>query len=216
MKNLKRFAVAAVIALLTVAIAAFALVGCGISGENYTFEAEDAELGGDAKMEEGKHMWSGDLAEPGEELTQVGYMTSEGSSITFTVKAEKACKVEITVRAASATMHNGLFGGDGTFSVSEIDLATQKAFTLSVNGEELALSGKLPSSYSVTAEEFDWSQMGALFDSPLCNYVDIKVVAKLKSGENKIVIESTGYTEDEVAYGANFDKIIIKSPAKLS
>lgn len=190
------------------------LMACGVSGENYTFEAEDATLGGAAQAETGKHYWSGDLSNPGEEHNAVGYMTEEGASVTFKITAEKACKVEITLKVASSAMDMSQMWTGGDFKVMEVDLKTKKVFKLSVNGSEVAVEGTLPG-LTLTSEQIGGNMFG-VFDSPLCNYAEIKVVTQLKAGENTVVVESLGYKEGETSYGINFDKIIVKSPAKLS
>ncbi len=226
MKNLKKLCVAgiALVAMSTMV----ALGGCGVSGEKYTFEAEEAELGGAAQIEEGKHFWTGDLSAPGDELTQVGYFTSEGATLTFTVNAEADAKVELNFRLASGAMdQSGLWTG-GDFIVKSIDFSTQKVFTLTVNDKEVEVKGKLPE-ITITGETLaalsaeNPMALMAVYDNPLCNYQDVKVVVDLKAGENKIVLAATGYTEtpdgegaQPISYGVNIDKLIITSPTKLS
>lgn len=215
MKNWKKIVLAATSAVLACGMAV-AVAACGVSGDPYTFEAEDAELGGAATVEGGKHFWTDDIATPGDELTQVGYFTEEGATITFTVTAEAAAKVELNLRIASAAMDQAGMMTGGDFIVKSIDLKTQKVFTLTVNDKEVEVTGTLPEiklAMSDVGENFM-----NLFDAPLCNYQDVKVVVDLKAGENKIVLAATGLKSEDGAinYGVNVDKIIITSPTKLS
>ena len=213
---------------LTMAFGMAAMVGCGVSGDPYTFEAEDGELGGAAQVEEGKHFWAGSLNEQGDELTQVGYFTSEGATLTFNVTAEKAAKVELNFRLASAasdtskmTMDWTTWAVGGTYIIKSIDLSKGNVIKLTVNGEEVKLKGTLPE----LTIDLEGANMMAIYDSPMCNYQDVKVVVNLKEGANKIELAALGYTEEievegadpvTVNYGVNIDKVIITSPVKLS
>lgn len=220
---------------LTMAFGMAAMVGCGVTGDPYTFEAEDGELGGAAQVEEGKFAWAGNIDEQGDELTQVGYFTSEGATLTFNVTAEKAAKVELNFRLASATSDTSgleMTGTDwsnmaynGTYVIRGIDFAKQQVVKLTVNGEEVAMKGKLDE-LKIPIENMGLMQaMGVLYGTAMCNYQDVKVVVNLKEGANTIELAALGYTEEvevedadpvTVNYGVNIDKVIITSPVKLS
>ena len=210
MKNLKRFAAAAVIALLTVAIAAFALVGCGV--QEYTFEAEDAVLEGEAvswtgstpmSIETGP-VYTGTDAE-GAEATVVGNFNSDAQSITWTITSSKECDADLTFYAASAAM---VVKDMATWSFGLAAITGDSGVVSITNngGTAVTLSGSLPGLETLDmSDATSWKNIGSLTGK-----------IHLVKGENKIVLKIDGSVEGAMSSGVNVDKIVLKASANLT
>lgn len=208
MKNLKRFAAAAVIALLTVAIAAFALVGCG--AQEYTFEAEDAVLEGMAaswgapqpmSVETGP-VYSEDGE--GEEVTVVGNFNQSEQSITWTVTSSKECDADLTLFAASASMTMDMT----TYAMGLAEITGDSGFVSITNndGTAITLSGTLPGLEGIDMSDTTvWKNVGSLTGK-----------IHLVKGENKIVLKLDGMPEGAMSGGLNVDKLVIKASGNLT
>ncbi|MDE6505201.1 MAG: hypothetical protein K2L42_04945 [Clostridia bacterium] len=200
---------------LSLTLGAFALAGCGISGENYTFEAEDGELAGQGLVmgqtpgpasvsNPSAYKVYGELAD--ETLIGVENFNSAGQSITWTVTASSACKAELTLWAASSVMYFNQ--EDNSIGLVEIDMAATEAYKLTCNDTKADLKGKLPG-----AQWADWSAMqepGAWWDLGKAT-----AIIDLKEGENTIVFEIVSTVEGQNSAGLNIDKIVIKAPSEL-
>ena len=200
---------------LSVTLGAFALAGCGISGENYTFEAEDATIEGQGLVmgqysgpasvsNPSQYKINGELQE--ETLVGVENFNSAGQKLTWTVNAASDCKAELTLYAASSVMY---FNEDGSAGLVEIDMAATEAYKLTVNETEASFKGKLPGAAWSNFME-GMQQPGAWWDLGT-----VTAIINLKAGENTIVFEIVGNVEGQQSAGLNVDKIVIKAPAEL-
>ena len=217
-KTIKKMLGITAAAALTLSMGSMALIGCGDKGTNYTFEAEDAILGGTVCVEE-KHTWAGaDKLGEGDDVTIVGYLSTPGNSVTWKINAASACEATLTFTAASTVAGDNTQGGmqwgqDGslTWIVKEIDTSKNEVFKVSVNDSEVALKGTLPGlNESITFEsEADNWKMGYLYDNGYNNHGTCTAKVKLKEGENNIVLTIVGQ-------GINLDKLTVKSPAELT
>lgn len=177
-----------------------ALSGCGGSaGTDYTFEAEKAVLTGECTLESGQE-YTDKLTST--QATHVANFKIKGDTITFNINADKACSATLTLRAASACAG----WDDDPIVFEEVDLSKGEHATLSVNGTDCALSGKLP---GLTAP-MDWNVLAAYYK----HYGTATAKIDLQAGENVIVLTAQGYKDG--AYGINVDKITINSSAELT
>ena len=209
MKKFKRFAAGAVIALLTVAIAAFMLVGCG--AKEYTFEAEDAVLEDEASSFGGPSPMSIETGpvytgtdEEGVEATVVGHFNQHEQSITWTITSSKECDADITFYAASAAMK-----ADATFQNWSLAEITGESGVVSITnngGKAVVFSGTLPGLATLdTQDSTSWKNIGSLTGK-----------IHLVKGENKIVLMIDGSVDGAMSSGINVDKIVIKTDANLT
>lgn len=208
MKKSTKIVAGALAAALTLSMGGM-LMACN-SGTEYTFEAEDAALAGNARAEEGKHVWAGvdNIGTVEDTIDVVGYFGTEGDTITWTIVSSKACSATITVTAASTVNGNGASAmGEEGWKTLEIDTSKNEVFTLSVNGTQASLSGVLPG-LEATWEEIGQNMM-AMFDYGYNNHGTCTAKVQLKEGENTIVLAA-------VSSGINVDKISIKAPAELT
>ena len=200
---------------LSVTLGAFALAGCGISGEEYTFEAEAAELAGQGVVM-GQDPGSANVSNPSaykvygeladDTVVGVENFNSAGQSITWTVTASSACKAELTFWAASSVMFFNQ--EDNSMGFVEIDMAATEAYKLTCNDTEADLKGKLPG--AKWADWFGMQEPGAWWDLGKAT-----AIIDLKEGENTIVFEIVANVEGQNSAGLNVDKIVIKAPAEL-
>lgn len=218
MKNWKKIVLAATSTVLACGIAV-ACASCGVSGDDYTFEAENAVLSTAPQVETG-FVWDGDKASTSTEATMVGYFTAANETITFNIKAEAACKVEITLYASSTNSNMRAFFGDEApekFIIDAIDLSKDEAVKLSVNGTDAKLKGTLPG-LTLDPPEGDMGLFGWMMDGTwgalMKNIGTGKVVVDLKEGDNTIVLTAQGMNGGQG--GINVDKIVVKSPSKLT
>ncbi len=210
MKNFKRFAAAAVIALLTVAIAAFALVGCGV--QEYTFEAEDAVLEGEAASFGGMSPMSIETGpvytgtdEEGAEATVVGNFNTTEQSITWTITSSKECDADIIFYAASAAM---VVKDMTTWSMGLAEIKGDSGVVSITNndGTAVTLSGSLPGLETLDmSDATSWKNIGSLTGK-----------IHLVKGENKIVLKIDGTVDGAMSSGINVDKIVLKASADLT
>lgn len=209
--------------VLTLSLGAFALAGCGVSGEEYTFEAENATFEGTGLVmgmtpgpatisQESAYMVNGELVAD-KTLVGVENFNGSGQKIIWKVNAPKACKAEITLHAASAAMYTNMpEDGDWTKAstgLSEINFTSSSLHKFSVNGTEAKLKGTLPGIV------FDNQTVSMQTPGVWWNMGTAKAVVNLKEGENTIVLE-IGTLEQGQSAGLNVDKIVIKAPAELT
>lgn len=199
---------------LTLAMGAFALTGCA-KGVDYTFEAENAVTEGNGTAADQSQapasvetnvLWV-ESGEGGEEVTGLGGFNAVGQKIIWKVVSKSACKVTITIHAASAQMEM-----DDTFQLlglAEVDLGNTDAYKMSVNGTAATLEGKLPA----TPVEGGWQGMGA--PGLWWHVGTAQCSAELKEGDNEIVFEIVG-AAGMMGSGVNVDKIVINSSAELT
>ena len=183
-------------ALTLTAILAATLTGCGGKAQDYTFEAEKAELTGACAVETGPE-YTTEVTDT--EATQVGYFTTAGDTITFKINAAKAGSATLTLRAASACAQ---FSDPMVFE--EVDMSKGEHATLSVNGTDCKLEGVLPG----LEAPMDWEAFSAYYK----HYGTATAKIELKAGENVIVLTSQGYNGG----GINVDKIIINATSELT
>ncbi len=217
-KTIKKMLGITAAAALTLSMGSMALIGCGDKGTNYTFEAEDAILGGSAVVEE-KHTWAGaDKLGEGDDVTIVGYLGVPGNSVTWKINAASACEATLTFTAASIVpgdnTQNGAQWGEGgslTWIVKEIDTSKNKVFKVSVNDSDVALKGTLPGlNEPITFKsEADFAKIGYLYDNGFNNHSTCTAKVNLKEGENIIVLTI-------VTQGINLDKLTVTSPVELT
>lgn len=201
MKNLKKI-VAVAFAALSVTTFAMGITGC--SKEPYSFEAEEAEIVGyDSGMfpmcyEEGTE-YQADAAEDAEALKIVG-MTNfaySGNEILWKITSDKAAEATLILRLASNVqeMQTGEDGMPifGAITVKEVDVAS--AMTLTVNNQDVAISGTLPGSNSLAKVIYE-----------------AKVTVNLVAGENTILLAATG----EEGCNVFVDKLLVDTKAKLT
>lgn len=220
MKFKKTFAAIAAGAL-SVAMGAAVFAGCA-KGTDYTFEAEDAVLADGLQVQAGKQ-WTKD--DDGEELTVVSYFATAGQTITWTINAASDCNVKLKLRASSCAfgalnasnevvdlgeiMGSLMQGGaieEGTKGyISELK-AADCGSVLKVNDAEVTMSGTLPSTTIEPADGNPWALMGVY---SVINCGEFTADAKLKKGENKIVLEV-------VTSGFNVDSLTVNSSAELT
>lgn len=206
---------------LTLAMGAFALTGCA-KGVDYTFEAEEAELCEGLKVQNGKQWTAND---DGADVTVVSYFANAGQTITWTINAASDCNVKLKLRASSCAfgalnasnevvdlgeiMGSIMQGGaieEGTKGyVSELK-AADCGSVLKVNDAEVTMSGTLPSTTIELADGNPWALMGVY---SVINCGEFTADAKLKKGENKIVLEV-------VTSGFNVDSLTVNSSAELT
>lgn len=218
-KTIKKMLGITAAAALTLSMGSMALIGCGDKGKDYVFEAEDAILGGTACVEQ-KHLWEGvDKLGTGTDVTIVGYLATAGNTVTWKINAASACKATLTFTAASTVPGEGTQGGMGwgengaVWSIKEIDTSKNEVFTVSVNGDNAALSGTLPGlnenvEVDMSSQE-GWMTMMGLYDNGYNNHGTCTAKVNLKEGENTIVLTIVGQ-------GINLDKLTVKSPAELT
>lgn len=141
--------------------------------------------------------WGGDKDTAGPEVTALGYFNT-GAAVTFKITSDKACDATLTLRAASTENETDMWTGGSTFTVKEIDLSKGEHATLSVNGTNVALAGKLP---GLSLTGVGWADMGWIYNAPLKNFGTGTASIHLNAGENIIVLTATK--------GFNLDKITI-------
>lgn len=188
----------AIAALTLTALLAASLAGCGGKAQDYVFEAEKAELSAACMVETGPE-YTTEVTDT--EATQVGYFTTAGETMTFKIKASKACSATLTLRAASAVAQ---FSDPMVFE--EVDLSKGEHAKLTVNGTECALEGVLPG----LEAPMDWEAFSAYYK----HYGTATAKIDLKAGENVIVLTSQGYNGGQG--GINVDKITINAAAELT
>lgn len=217
-KTIKKMLGITAAAALTLSMGSMALIGCGGGVKDYTFEAEDAILGGSAVVEE-KHMWAGaDKLGEGDDVTIVGYLGVPGNSVTWKINAASACEATLTFTAASIVPGDNTngssmqWGKDSvTWIVKEIDTSKNEIFKVTVNDSDVALKGTLPGlNESITFEsDADRAKVMYFYDNGYNNHGTCTAKVNLKEGENNIVLTIAGQ-------GINLDKLTVKSPAKLT
>lgn len=185
-------------ALTLIALLAASLAGCGGKATDYVFEAEKAELSGACQVETGPE-YTTEMTDT--EATQVGYFTADGDTITFKIKASKACSATLTLRAASAIAQ---WADPMVFE--EVDMSKGEVAVLSVNGKECKLEGVLPG----LEAPMDWAVLSSYYK----HYGTATAKIDLKAGENVIVLTSKGYNGGQG--GINVDKITINAAAELT
>lgn len=228
MKNGKKIIAGALAAALTLSMGSM-FVACGDGGTDYTFEAEDAVLFDPSTVPVTSTMtiqpgteWTG-TDEEGAEVTSIGYFSTTGQTITWTITAASECDVTIKVRGSSCAF--GFMDEAGVFcSMAALwtpggqpdgfDMATAKCcidelpaadsgVVLKVNDAEAEMSGTLPRT------KLDLGMDGMMMMFGTLHFGDFTAKAHLKAGENKIVLEC-------VTGGFNVDSITVKSSAELT
>ena len=174
----------------------------------YHFEAENAELD-DKDAAKNKMVVEVDRREftkPGDDtgplVCDVGYFggseDNAGQTMTWKFTAAKAGEVTLRLRAASAV---GDWAGR---KITAIDMSTEGAPTLAVNGETKDLTGK---QIGETRSDFtnDDMQSGRAYS----NFTEIETTVQLIAGTNTIVLTSG-------TLGCNPDKIMIETDIGLT
>ncbi len=172
----------------------------------YHFEAEVAKL--DDKeapsnstmvVELNKHEFTESDKEDGALVSNIGYFGggAQGQTITWTFTANAEAKgVKLTLRLASAV------GSWGDRKITEIDLGSEGAPTLTVNDAAVSLEGKtLTGLDGLTQNDM---QNGVAYH----NFCNVEITIDIKAGENNIVLTSG-------SKGCNVDKIMIETNAEL-
>lgn len=196
------------------------------TGTDYTFEAESGVLSGSVSVPNAwggtdttvsldkKTIYTGDET-TGAPVTGIGYFYGADAAITWTVTADEACDVTLTLWAASSVTKTEKQTVQMPWGPMEMDVVVGMqpvAFTgekqpvaLKVNGVDVLLSG------TVTGIE-TLSEKSKQDYTYYANYVGT-VTAKihLNAGTNTIVIKAP--TENPEL---NIDKIVIKSTVNLS
>lgn len=203
MKKFKLFA-AITVGVLTLALASLVFVGCGPDPKDFVFEAEDALLtdpdGAETtiQVEEGKIEYG-----TGNEVTNVGYFTAEGASITWVIKSSHKCEeATLKLRLAAATMDMQGQWPNMILGIKEVDLGAGESVELTVNDTKIALSGKLDGLSGLSMAD-----MATMFS----NFKEVTVKIPLKKGENKIVLTALGD-----GMNVNVDKITINAGSELT
>ena len=210
----------AVAALSMATAIGFTFAACGGGGtvvKDGVLEAEYAVLygeqagqgGGSPITVETGPTYKDGVAE-GPEATTIGYFSTAGQSLTFTITSNKECDATIKLVAASASM--GMVGdwsdwANMKFVLNPIDLAAattgaDATIKLTNNGgDAIALTGTLPG-----LDPFDMNAPGAW------KYLgEGSGTIHLVKGENVIVLELIGK-----GVGINVDKLVIDTNAKLT
>lgn len=212
------------IATLSMATAiGFSFAACGGGGKvavkDGVLEAENAVLKGEQISQMGGEpapitVETGatyvDGVQSGPEVTNIGYFSTAGQSLTFTITSDKECDATIKLVAASANMGMTMEGEDWStmkFVLNPVDLAAattgaNATIKLSNNGgDAIALTGTLPG-----LDPLDMSAPGAW------RYMGEGTgTIHLVKGENVIVLELIG-----AGVGINVDKLVIVTDAKLT
>lgn len=173
----------------------------------YHLEAEDAVLDdkdapGNSTMvvEVNKVEFTESGKTDGALVSNVGYFGggAQGQTITWTFSTDKALTgVEITVRLASAV------GSWSDRKITEIDLNSEGAPVLTINGTTVSMEGKtLPGLDNLSQNDM---QNGVAYH----NFSDIVLTVDLVAGENVIVLTSG-------SQGCNVDKIMIKTDETIT
>ena len=220
--KLKKTLAAIAAGALCVTMGAAVLAGCGGKGTDYTFQAEDAELCADLRVQKGNE-WSAN--NDGAEVTVVSYFANPGQTITWKVTAASDCKVTLKLRASSCAfgaldasneavdlgMLMGILQGGGTLDegtkgyISELK-AADCGSVLKVNDAEVTMNGTLPSTTIEIEDGNYWALMG-VYSVIHCG--EYTATANLKKGENTIVLEV-------VTGGFNVDSLTVNSSAKIT
>lgn len=206
---------------LTLAMGAFALTGCA-KGVDYTFQAEEAELCEGLKVQNGKQWTAND---DGADVTVVSYFATAGQTITWTINAASDCNVKLRLSASSCAfgalnasnevvdlgeIMGAIYGGGGLEEGTKGHVAELKAAdcgaVLKVNDAAVTMSGTLPSTTIDVDANNPWAIMGVY---SVINCGEYTAEAKLKKGENKIVLEV-------VSGGFNVDSLTVNSSAELT
>lgn len=143
----------------------------------------------------------------GEAVSNLGYFYGEGTKAEWTITAEEACDVVITLHAAAAIQdRSGVTNpmtGEG-LKFSPVDLSKNEYVKLSVNGTQVALTGTLPG-----MEGLLWESMSnpAIY----ANYGTGTVTIHLNKGTNVITLAAV-----KKEMGINIDKIVISSSVNLT
>lgn len=216
-KTIKKMLGITAAAALTLSMGSMALIGCGGGAKNYDLEAEHAVItDGTADDQQGAgpqpvhvtvesgNEYTGDPAKLGAEVTNVGYFAGTGTKLTWTVTADKDCEATVYIRAASAMDFMSMMMGGELFP--DYELSENKFFKLTVNESDVALSGTIKGLPGVSFEQMSDPTIYKNFTLSAGNKIN------LKKGENTIVLASTTTGSG----GANIDKIVIKSSAKLT
>lgn len=186
----------ALAAITLTALLTASLAGCGGKAQDYVFEAEKAELSAACMVETGPE-YTTEVTDT--EATQVGYFTTAGETITFKIKADKACSATLTLRASSACAQ-----WVDPMVFEEVDMSKGEHATLSVNGTDCKLEGVLPG----LEAPMDWEAVSSYYK----HYGTATAKIDLKAGENVIVLTSQGYSGG----GINVDKITINAASELT
>lgn len=143
----------------------------------------------------------------GEAVSNLGYFYGEGTKAEWTITAEEACDVVITLHAAAAIQdQSGITDwntGEG-LKFKEVDLSKNEYVKLSVNSTEVVLNGMLPGLTGL-----NWSSTSN--PSVYANYGTGTVTVHLKKGENVITLAAV-----KKEMGINIDKIVISAPVNLT
>lgn len=143
----------------------------------------------------------------GEAVSNLGYFYGEGTKAEWTITAEEACDVVITLHAAAAIQdQSGITDwktGEG-LKFKEVDLSKNEYVKLSVNSTEVVLNGMLPGLTGL-----NWSSTSN--PSVYANYGTGTVTVHLKKGENVITLAAVNK-----GMGINIDKIVISSSVNLT
>lgn len=136
--------------------------------------------------------------ETGDAVTSLGYFSCEGTSVTWTITAEEACDVTVTLHAASTVQdQSGITNqmtGEG-LKLKEVDLSLNEYVKLTVNNEDKALTGTLPGLEGLT-----WQSDPSIYK----NFGTGTATVHLNKGENTIVLAAMNSQG-----GLNIDKIVI-------
>lgn len=207
-KNLILLAVMLTVSVLTMT----AFAGCAPEAKDYVFEAEDAILidtedetlttaqGYSTMTLEKTTEWTEDGSE-GPEVTNVGYFASAGDTIKFVINSSEECTATLTLRAASGYADfETMDWTTWVFTMKEIDLSEGDVLSVTNNGDEVALTGILPSTPNSS------------FTNAACyhHFGEAKGSIKLKKGENVILLTIVGQM------GVNVDKITINAASNLT
>lgn len=195
----KLFTVAAASAL-ALTFGAVALTGCG-TAKDFTFEAEEAVLTDPDTVAENQTMtvqngseWTG-TDEEGAEVTVVGYFSTPGQTITWNIKSSSECDATLLIRGSSCAFDfASMDWTNWTMTINELT-AEDSGVVLKVNDTEVTFTGTLPE-----------TEGGSFTTLHFGEYI---ANIHLKSGDNKIVLES-------VTGGFNVDKITVNAKSDLT
>ncbi len=173
----------------------------------YHLEAEfaildDAQSPANSTMviEVNKHEFTESGKTDGPLVSNVGYFGGGYAGHTITWKFNSATAVEnvtLKLRLASSV------GEWGDKKITAIELGTEGAPTLSVNGADVSLAGKtLPGLSGLSQDDM---QNGVAYH----NFTEVEITINIVAGENTVVLTSG-------SKGCNVDKIMITTDAQLT
>jgi len=179
---------------------------CAPAASDFTFEAENAIIDDDGAQSpvtvENTTEWT-ESGDEGVEVTNIGYFTTSGETLTFKIESTHECDATLTLRAASGVCDmETLDWTTFMFTMKEVDLSENEYITLKVNGTEASLSGVLPET-----ENSSW-----YLPASYHHFGEGTADIHLTKGENIIIIEVVS----EDGMGINIDKITINAASTLT